>query len=89
MVSDHPESNGVAEGENGLIVSMTLIPQHAPIAPDDTIVTTGRETGIPHGLVLGTVESVNSVASDPFISATVAPAVDPINLTAVAVIHFK
>jgi hypothetical protein len=39
--------------------------------------------------VLGTVESVNSVASDPFISATVAPAVDPINLTAVAVIHQK
>jgi len=89
MVSDHPESNGVAEGENGLIVSMTLIPQHAPIAPDDTIVTTGRETGIPRGLMLGTVESVNSVASDPFISATVAPAVDPINLTAVAVIHQK
>ena len=89
MVSDHPESSGVAAGENGLIVSMALIPQRAPIAADDAIVTTGRETGIPRGLLLGTVESVNSVASDPFISATVAPSVDPIDLTAVAVIHQK
>jgi rod shape-determining protein MreC len=65
---------------------MTLIPQHAPISSGDTIVTTGREQGIPRGLVLGAVESVVSVASDPFISATVAPAIDPIDLTKVAVI---
>jgi rod shape-determining protein MreC len=89
MSSDHPESNGVAQGENGLVVSMSLIPQHAPITAGDTIVTTGLEQGIPRGLVLGTVESVESVASDPFISATVAPAVDPIDLTKVAVIHQK
>jgi len=89
MVSDHPESSGVAQGENGLIVSMTLIPQHAPIAVEDTIVTTGREAGIPRGLVVGAVESVSSVASDPFISATVAPSVDPIGLTVVAIIHLK
>jgi cell shape-determining protein MreC len=44
---------------------------------------------LPRGLVLGTVESVTSVASDPFISATVAPAVDPIDLTVVAIIHQK
>ena len=89
MVSDHPESSGVAQGEKGLVIDMTLIPQHAPIAAGDTIVTTGREAGLPRGLVLGTVESVTSVASDPFISATVAPAVDPIDLTVVAIIHQK
>jgi len=89
MVGDHPESSGVAQGEKGLVVAMSLIPQHAPIAAGDTIVTTGREAGIPRGLVLGTVESVTSIASEPFISATVAPAVDPISLTTVAVIHQK
>jgi len=86
MVSEHPESNGVARGERGLIIAMSLIPQHAPISSGDTIVTTGREEGMPRGLVLGMVESVVSVASDPFISATVAPAIDPIDLTKVAVI---
>lgn len=87
MVSDHPESNGVAQGEKGLVVAMTLIPQHAPIKEGDTIVTTGREKGIPRGLVLGMVESVNSVASDPFMSATVVPELDPIDLIKVAVVR--
>jgi len=87
MVGDHPESNGVARGEKGLVVAMTLIPQHAPIAVSDTIVTTGRETGVPRGLVMGTIESVTSAPSDPFMSATIAPAVDPIDLTKVAVVR--
>jgi rod shape-determining protein MreC len=89
MLSDHPEASGVAQGEKGLVVSMSLIPQRAPVETGDTVVTTGREKGIPRGLVLGTVESVDRAAANPFMSATVAPAVDPIDLTKVTVIRPK
>jgi rod shape-determining protein MreC len=89
MTADHPETSGVAQGEKGLVISMTLIPQHAPIAEGDIVVTTGREPGVPRGLVLGKIESVNSVASDPFMSATIAPSLESIDLTKVAVIHQK
>jgi rod shape-determining protein MreC len=89
MTADHPETSGVAQGEKGLVISMTLIPQHAPIAEGDIVVTAGRETGVPRGLVLGRIESINSVASDPFMSATIAPALESIDLTKVAVIHQK
>lgn len=87
MVSDHPETNGVAGGEKGLSVAMTLIPQHAPLSEGDIVVTTGRETGIPRGLVVGKIESINGVPSDPFMSATVVPTIDPLALTKIAVIR--
>lgn len=89
MISDHPEADGVAQGEKGLVVSMTLIPQHAPVAAGNTVITTGREDRLPRGLILGTIESVTIVPSDPFMSATIVPAVDPVAITKVAVIHQK
>jgi len=89
MVSDHPETSGVAQGEKGLAIAMTLIPQHAPLNIGDIVVTTGREQGIPRGLVLGKAESIVSVASDPFMSAIIVPAVDSLRLTKVAIIHQK
>lgn len=89
MDADHPEADGVARGEKGLVVSMGLIPQHAPIEVGDMVMTTGRENRIPRGLVLGKVESVDVVPSDPFMSATIIPAIDPITLTKVAVVHVQ
>ncbi len=89
MDADHPEADGVAQGEKGLVVSMMLIPQRAPIEAGDSVITTGRDLRIPRGLVVGRIESVRSVASDPFMSATVIPAAEPISLTKVAVIRSK
>jgi rod shape-determining protein MreC len=85
--ADHPEADGVAQGEKGLAVNMILIPQHAAIRIGEPIVTTGRENRVPAGLLLGEVESVTAVPSDPFMSAAILPAVDPSALTKVAVIH--
>lgn len=89
MLTDHPEANGVAQGEKGLVVAMTLIPQHAPVEKGDIVVTTGRDQRIPRGLILGNIENVTVVPSDPFMSATIVPAVDPMTLTKVAVIRQK
>ena len=89
MLAQRPEANGVAQGEKGLVVSMTLIPQHATVEKGDAVVTTGREQFIPRGLLVGAVESVVTVPSEPFMSATVVPAVDALALTKVAVLHQK
>lgn len=89
MLSDRPEADGVAQGEKGLVILMTLIPQHAQVAEGDKVVTTGRENMVPRGLLLGAIESVTRVPSEPFMSATIVPALDPLTLTAVAVIHAK
>ncbi len=89
MLAERPEANGVAQGEKGLVVAMTLIPQHAAVEKNDVVVTTGREQFIPRGLILGAIESVTVVPSDPFMSATIIPAVDAIALTKVVVLHQK
>jgi len=89
MSASRPEIDGVAQGEKGLAVEITLIPQRAAIAAGDSIVTTGREDRVPAGLLLGQVESVNTIASDPFMSATIVLAIDPAVLTKVAIIHQK
>jgi rod shape-determining protein MreC len=87
MSAERPETDGVALGEKGLVISMGFIPQRAPLKEGDVIITTGRESRIPRGLMVGKVESVDAVPSDPFMSATVIPTIDPIVLTKVAVIH--
>jgi len=89
MVQGHPESNGVASGERGLVIRMTLIPQNAPIEVGDVVVTTGLEPSLPRGLIIGSIDSVSRVPSEPFTSATVVPAADALHLTAVAVLTAK
>jgi rod shape-determining protein MreC len=87
MLADHPETDGVAQGEKGLTVIMSFIPQHAPIEAGNAVITTGREGRLPRGLLLGIVESVMAVASEPFVSATIVPTADPAFLTKVAIIR--
>jgi len=89
MVQGRPEANGVASGDRGLVVTLSLIPQNAAIAPGDLVVTTGLELGVPRGLLIGTVDSVQRTPSEPFASATVIPATDALRLTAVAVVHSR
>ena len=89
MVSGRPEANGVAKGELGFVVTMSLVPQSAKIESGDLVVTTGREKDIARGLVLGTVESVKSEPSEPFSTATVVPVIDPMSLTVVRVMVAK
>ncbi len=87
MVQGRPEANGVASGDRGLVVKLSLVPQHAAITVGDLVVTTGLEAGVPRGLLLGTVDSVSESPGQPFMSAIVVPAVDPLHLTTVGVIH--
>jgi len=89
MVQGRPEANGVARGERGLVLRLTLVPQNAAIEAGDRIVTTGLEPSLPRGLLVGSIDSVSKVPSEPFASATVIPSFDRFRLQAVIVIHMR
>ena len=64
---------GVLEGDRGLSMAITLIPQSEKLAPGDAVITSGIEPGIRRGLAVGTIEKVNRATQDPFQSADVIP----------------
>lgn len=72
-IQNATDTIGVLEGDRGLSMSITLIPQTEKLSPGDIIVTSGIEPGIRRGLVVGSVEKVNKSTQDPFQSASVAP----------------
>jgi len=72
-VLNSPETLGLLEGDRGLSMAVTLIPQAVTVSPGDTVITSGLEPGIRRGLVVGTVENVDKPTQDPFQSANVLP----------------
>jgi rod shape-determining protein MreC len=65
-VLNRDRSIGIVEGGYGLSVRMYLIPQHEAVLPGDVVITSGLEAGMPHGLVIGTIEAVEREAYQPF-----------------------
>lgn len=80
------KSIGLVEGGFGLSVRMTSVPQHEIIAIGDTVITSGLEKEMPHGLVIGTVESVEKEVYEPFQRAIIASPVNLQELTVVSVL---
>ncbi len=72
-VENDTETTGVLEGDRGLSMMLSLVPQTETLKPGDNIITSGIEPGIRRGLVVGTIEKVNSDSKNPFESAIVAP----------------
>lgn len=86
LSSDGQATGGVAEGGHGTGMMMRLIPQNAPIMQGDTVVTSGLESGIPRGLLVGRVESVREEPNEPFQTAVLSPIVSLDSLTTVGVV---
>jgi rod shape-determining protein MreC len=72
-IQNATDTIGVLEGDRGLSMGITLIPQTEKLSPGDIVVTSGIEPGIRRGLVVGVIEKVNKNTQDPFQSASVAP----------------
>ena len=62
---------GIIEGKYGLSCKMNLIPQNEEIQENDLLITSGLETNIPQGLVIGQVDRVENVEGDLFKSASI------------------
>ncbi len=72
-VTGRIESLGMVEGGYGIGVRMTWIPQQEEIAPGSIVVTSGLEPGIPRGLVIGTIDSVDKGQYQAFQEAVISP----------------
>ncbi|MFH0856938.1 MAG: rod shape-determining protein MreC [bacterium] len=72
-ILNHNETNGVVEGEYGLSMTMNLIPQNINIAEKDIIITSGLESGIPYGLIIGQINEVKKNEGSLFQSANIQP----------------
>jgi rod shape-determining protein MreC len=72
-VQNRGETLGALDGDRGLSMAITLIPQTEKLSPGDTVITSGIEPLIRRGLVVGTIEKVVRNNQDPFQSATVVP----------------
>jgi len=88
-ITNANRTTGIIRGERGLSLKMELIPQNEVVSAGDIIVTSGLETGIPRGLVVGTVDSVIKESRSPFQTAIVRSPVNFNNLDYVLVITDK
>ena len=86
-VLDTDKSLGVVEGGYGLSVKMNFIPRNETIKVGDIVVTSGLESGIPRGLVIGTVTAIENETYQPFQAALLTPGVELDKLSIVAVLR--
>ena len=70
------ETIGVSEGAKGSLLEFGFIPQHVEIKVGDLVFTSGLESDIPEGLVIGFVTVVSTDDTQPFQRATIEPPVD-------------
>jgi rod shape-determining protein MreC len=85
-VMNSQKSIGVVEGGYEISVQMNLIPQHELVSIGDMIITSGLETQIPRGLLIGRVEAIKKEIYQPFQQAVLTPLAPLESLTTVLVI---
>jgi rod shape-determining protein MreC len=85
-VLNETKTSGVTEGELGLTVKMSFVPQAETIKVGDIIVTSGLEKMIPRGLVIGKVAEVKKESNELWQTAMVEQLANPDNLIIVSVL---
>lgn len=88
-ILNHDRSLGVVEGGFGISLKMNLIPRDEIVLVNNQVITSGLETGIPRGLLIGTVTEIENEPYKPFQQAIITPAANLSRLTTVSVLHIK
>lgn len=83
---NNSSTSGVSQGDLGITIKMNFIPQTEEIKTGDVIITSGLETDIPRGLVLGRISEVYKESNDVWQSATITPLSASENLNIVSVL---
>lgn len=78
--------NGAIKGSHGLTVTMEMLPVDAQINIGEMVISSGLNDGIPRGLVIGQVASIEKKANEIWQSAVITPAAELDNLEQVFVI---
>jgi len=80
------KTTGLVEGQFGLSLAMTNIPQDQEVKVGDLIVTSGLEGKIPKDLLIAKIENINQVESEIFKTAILSPIISFDNLSYVLVV---
>ena len=67
---------GIAKGSNGNLINLQFVPIDEEIHVNDLVVTSGLESSVPAGLIVGIVNSVKQDIESPFQNAIVEPLSD-------------
>lgn len=85
-VQNQLKTQGLTDGDLGLTIKMSYIPQLEKIAQDDLVITSGLDGDIPRGFVIGRVTQVMNESNEVWQEATIEPLINFNNLTIVSVI---
>lgn len=86
VASDNPAAQGSVSGVRGLSLRMDLIPQSETLREGQIVVTSGLDTNIPPGLVLGEIDRVEKQPGAVLQSASLGPLFSPARLDAVTIL---
>jgi rod shape-determining protein MreC len=86
MVQNQDNTFGVVIGEHGLSLKMELIPKNEPVKIGDLVVTSGFESNIIRGLVIGRVSRLVNEPTSFFQTVQVQPLVKLDNLTVFSIL---
>jgi rod shape-determining protein MreC len=85
-IQNQSKTQGITDGDLGLTIKMSYIPQLEKIAGGDMVITSGLGGDIPRGLLIGRVTQVYNASNEVWQEATIEPLVNAANLTVVSVI---
>jgi rod shape-determining protein MreC len=86
IIAATPPTTGVVNGQFGLGLTVNLIPMSEKITIGDIVETSGLEDGIPAGLLVGTIATLNTAPTDLFQTASVSSAIDYTRIRIVSVL---
>lgn len=72
-IANRDKSLGIIEGGYAISVRMTFIPQNEVVSVGDAVITSGLEDGIPRGLYIGSIQSIQKETYQSFQEAVVDP----------------
>lgn len=72
-VQSQDKSIGIVEGQHGISIEMNFIPQNELVSVGDVVITSGLQEGIPRGMTIGAVVSVEKEPFEPFQRAQIRP----------------
>ncbi len=70
------QTTGIIEGQNGYFLNMSLIPKSELVQVGDLITTTGAQSHVPVGLIIGVVREVTAEENSSLQTAIIEPLVD-------------
>lgn len=85
-ILNQTQTIGVAQGLAGNLLRLRFIPQGTDLSVNDLVVSSGLESSIPSGLLIGLITDVQPEENAPFLEAVIEPLIDMRRYTTVHVL---